>query len=661
MKFVTSFIYSPNSTLTLMTTSTLPLTPPLRLESKPSGSNPRLQGSPPLYLRLLPRCSSLRELKQIHTPPLHLESKPSGSNPRLQGSPPLSLLLLPRCSSLRELKQIHATVVKAQLQHDAATLTKLITGCARNPFSTMEYAQLLFNEIAQPDLVLFNTMFKGYARTHRPIRAVSLFGDMLTLGVLPDDYTFPSLLKACTNAKALEEGKRVHCLVVKLGLQQNIYICPTLINLYAECGDINAARRLFDEMGTRCVVSYNAMITGYAKSSRPNEALTLFRELQARDLKPTDVTMLSVLSSCALLGALELGKWVHEYIKKHGFDKYVKVNTALIDMYAKCGCLEDAICIFEKMGSRDTQAWSAMIVAYAIYGQGNRAISLFEKMIREGIRPDNITFLGLLYACSHNGLVKEGRRYFCSMRNQYGLAPSVKHYGCMVDLLGRAGLLDEAYEFIEGLPIKPTAILWRTLLSACSVHGNAVMGKLVTKRIFELEDSHGGDYVILSNMCAVDGQWEDVNDIRKLMRDRGVTKVPGCSSIEVDNVVHEFFAGDGTHPQSVELHLMLDELVKQLKLVGYVPKTSLVFHPDMTEEMKEVSLRYHSEKLAIAFGLINTPPGTTIRVVKNLRVCADCHSASKLISMIFNREIILRDLNRFHHFKGGSCSCGEYW
>lgn len=453
----------------------------------------------------------------------------------------------------------------------------------------------------------------------------------------------------------------MHSLAIKLGFHRNIYVHPTLINMYVECGDLVAARRLFDQMGRPCIVSYNAMIAGYARSSRPNEALALFRQLQATDLKPTDVTMLSVLSSCALLGALELGKWIHEYIKKNGFDVYVKVNTALIDMFAKCGSLEDAIQVFEKMHTRDTQAWSAMIVANAIHGHGGRAISLFEEMKMVGIRPDDITFLGVLYACSHTGLVNEGRQYFNSMRDHYGIVPSIKHYGCIVDLLGRAGLLDEAYKLIEELPVKPTPILWRTLLSACGVHGNVELGKRVMKQIFKLDDSHGGDYVILSNMCAGDGRWEDVDYIRKLMKDRGVTKVPGCSSIEVDNVVHEFFSGDGTHPQSVELHRMLDEMVKQLKSVGYVPNTSLVFHPDMTEEMKEVSLRYHSEKLAIAFGLLNTAPGTTIRVVKNLRVCGDCHSAAKFISMIFNRQIILRDLHRFHQFKDGSCSCGDYW
>ncbi|XP_077213322.1 pentatricopeptide repeat (PPR) superfamily protein [Tasmannia lanceolata] len=603
--------------------------------------------------------ASILPFSSPSSPTTKTTSSNSISNPKQPH--PSSLSLLQKCTSLRELKQIHATILKTHFQSDISILTKLINFCSLNPTSTMDYAQNLFDKIPQPDIVLFNIMARGYARTHTPIQAVVLFIHMLNLGISPDDYTFPSLLKACANSKALEQGKQVHCLAIKLKFHHNIYVQPTLINMYAECGDVRAARRIFNQMGRPCIVSYNAMIAGYARSSLPNEALALFRELQAFDIKPTDVTMLCVLSSCALLGALELGKWIHEYIKKHGLDVYVKVNTALIDMYAKCGSLEDAIRVFEKMRSRDTQAWSAMIIAYAIHGHGNKAISLFEEMKITGIRPDEITFLGLLYACSHTGLVNEGRRYFYSMRDQYGIVPGIKHYGCIVDLLGRAGLLDEAYEFIQSLPIKPTPILWRTLLSACGVHGNVELGKRVIKHIFELEDSHGGDYVILSNMCAADGRWNDVNSIRKLMKDRGVAKVPGCSSIEVDNVVHEFFSGDGTHIQSVELHRMLDELVKQLKLVGYVPDTSLVFHADMTEEAKEASLRYHSEKLAIAFGLINTPPGMAIRVVKNLRVCGDCHSAAKLISMIFDRQIILRDLHRFHHFKDGSCSCGDYW
>lgn len=433
--------------------------------------------------------------------------------------------------------------------------------------------------------------------------------------------------------------------------------------MYAECGDVASARVLFNSSDHQSIVSYNSMITACVRSNRPSEALALFRQLQTETstLLPTDVTMLSVLSACALLGALELGKWIHDYINKNGFNSYVKVNTALIDMYAKCGSLEDAVRVFEEMDWKDTQAWSAMIVAHAIHGHGRDAIHLFDEMLREGVRPDDITLLGILYACSHSGMVEEGLGYFHSMRSEFGIMPGIKHYGCVVDLLARAGRLEEAYEFIDHLPIKPTPILWRTMLSACGGHGNVDLGKRVFERILELDDSHGGDYVIISNMCAAHGRWEDVNHIRRLMNERGAVKVPGCSSIQVDNMVHEFFSGDGKHPQSREVHRMVDEVVEKLKMVGYKSDTSKVYHVDMDEEEKELSLRYHSEKLAIAFGLINTAPGTTIRVDKNLRVCGDCHSVAKMISMVFDRKIVLRDLNRFHHFSNGSCSCGDYW
>ncbi|KAK7307103.1 hypothetical protein VNO77_39868 [Canavalia gladiata] len=603
---------------------------------------------------------------------LHLHSlsptKPNTEKPKHEAtslaleSLPSLLSLVPKCTSLRELKQIQAYAIKTHLQNNTNVLTKLINFCTSNPTTaSLDHAHRMFDQIPQPDLVLFNTMARGYARFDDPLRAILLFSQALCTGIVPDDYSFSSLLKACARIKALQEGKQLHCLAVKLGVSDNMYVRPTLINMYTACNDIDAARRVFDKIDEPCVVTYNAIITSCARNSRPNEALALFRELQESGLKPTDVTMLVALSSCALLGALDLGRWIHEYVKKNGFDQYVKVNTALIDMYAKCGSLDDAVSVFRDMRRRDTQAWSAMIVAYATHGHGSQAISLLEEMKKENVRPDEITFLGILYACSHNGLVEEGYEYFHSMTHEYRIVPSIKHYGCMVDLLGRAGRLEEAYKFIDDLPIKPTPILWRTLLSACSSHDNIEMGKQVIQRIFELDDSHGGDYVILSNLFARHGRWDDVNYLRKMMIDKGAAKIPGCSSIEVNNVVHEFFSGDGVHSTSTVLHSALDELVKELKLAGYVPDTSLVFYADVEEEEKEIIIRYHSEKLAITFGLLNTPPGTTIRVVKNLRVCGDCHNAAKFISLIFGRQIILRDVQRFHHFKDGKCSCGDYW
>ncbi|MED6122933.1 Pentatricopeptide repeat-containing protein, chloroplastic [Stylosanthes scabra] len=502
---------------------------------------------------------------------------------------PYLLSLIPKCSSLRELKQIQAYIIKTNLQNDLTVLTKIINSCTSiSTPSSLDYAQHVFDQIPQPDILLFNTIARGFIRSNDPLRAILLFSHVFRSGILPDGYTFSSLFKACAMVKALQEGKQLHCLSMKIGVSENMYVCPTLINMYTACNEVDNARRVFDKVDEPCVVAYNAMITSYARNSRPNEALALFRELQGSGLKPNDVTMLLVLSSCTLLGSLDLGRWIHEYVKKHGYNRYVKVNTALIDMYAKCGSLDDAVSVFREMRRRDTQAWSAMIVAYATHGHGSRAVPMLEEMKEEGVQPDEITFVAVLSACSHNGLVEEGYECFRGMTNEYGIVPHIKHYGCMVDLLGRARRLDEAYNFIDKLSIKPTPILWRTLLSACSSHGNVEMGKQVIERIFELDDSHGGDYVALSNLCARYGKWEDVNFLRKKMADKGAVKIPGCSSIEVNNVVHEFFSGDGVHSTSKTLHHALDELVKELKLAGYVPDTSLVFHAEMDDAEKEL-------------------------------------------------------------------------
>ncbi|CAD6207050.1 unnamed protein product [Miscanthus lutarioriparius] len=564
------------------------------------------------------------------TPAPLLPAKPKSPPP--QQHPVLSHL--PHCTSLRGLAQLHGAAVKAGLAAHPALVTRLLTLCtgpAAGP-AHLAYARQVFDRVPHPaDAVWYNTLLRGYARSSSSASAAArVFVRMLEEGVAPDTYTFVSLLKACAAARAGEEGRQAHALAVKLGAAGHDYVRPTLINMYAECGDARAARAscLGGRTGLRRLVQRDDRRGRQEQPAR--EALVLFREMQAKGLKPTSVTVISVLSACALLGALELGRWVHDYVRKIGLGSLVKVSTALIDMYAKCGSLEDAVAVFQGMESRDRQAWSVMIVAYANHGYGREAISLFEEMKKQGMKPDDITFLGVLYACSHSGLVSEGLRYFDDMKD-HGIVPGIKHYGCVTDLLARSGQLERAYKFIDELAINPTPILWRTLLSACGGHGDVELGKRVFERILELDDSHGGDYVIFSNLCANTGYWEEMN------------------------------RGDGRHPKSQEARKMVDEVIDQLKLVGYVPDTSHVFHVEMDEEEKAISLKYHSEKLAIAFGLLNTAPGATLRVVKNLRVCPDCHSMAKLVSMVFNRRIILRDLNRFHHFEKGICSCGDYW
>ncbi|KAK4792390.1 hypothetical protein SAY86_022825 [Trapa natans] len=574
--------------------------------------------------------------------------------------------LLSHCSSLRELKQIHAFVIKTNIQDDLPTATRLISSCTVKPSAaSVAYAHKMFDRNPEPNIVLFNALSRVYSRLDGglSIKAVHLFSHVLTLGLSPDYHTFPALFKACTTSKALVEGKQLHGFALKLSLaDKNIFVSPTLINMYTECGDVDSGRKVFDGIPSPCVVAYNSMITCYVRANRPNEALSMFQEMQDKDILPSDVTMLSVLSSCAQLGALDLGKWAHEFVKKNGLNRFVKVNTALIDMYAKCRSLEDAVSVFREMEFRDTQAWTAIIAAYGIHGRSSEAISMYEEMKRSGIPPDQSTILSLLRTCSQTGLVKEGYEFLESMKKEFRISPKIKHYGCMVDLLGRAGRLEEAYKFIHDLRIKPTPILWRRLLSACSSHDNVEMGKRVMERILELDSSHIGDYEIFSDMCARSGKWDQVDRMRKLMIDEGVVKVPGCSSIELDNVVHKFFARDGIGSSiSTALHRSTDRLFEELKLAGYVPDTSLVNHVDMDEEEKEITLRYHSGKLAITFSLLNGPPGMAIRVVKNLRVCRDCHSAAKLISSVFSRRIIFKDAQRFHHFENGECSCGDFW
>ncbi|XP_010523463.1 PREDICTED: pentatricopeptide repeat-containing protein At2g02980, chloroplastic isoform X2 [Tarenaya hassleriana] len=470
------------------------------------------------------------------------ESKVKSSEVDILSLPNPSILI-PKCTSLRELIQIQAFAIKTHLQNDLSFITKLINWCTEYPTSTsMAYARHLFDTMPEPDIVVFNSMSRGYSRSKTPLEAFCIFVEILDHGLLPDDYTFPSLLKACSAAKALEEGRQLHCFGMKFGLDDNEYVCPTLINMYMQCEDVDSARWVFDRMVKPCLVSYNAMITGYARSNRPNEALSLFREMQGKNLKPNDITLLSVLSSCALLGSLDLGNWIHDFAKKRGFCEYMKVNTALIDMFGKCGSLDGAVSVFKGMSQKDTQAWSAMIVAYANHGQAHKAMSMFEEMRNQNVQPDEITFLGLLNACSHTGLVDEGREYFSRMVDEFKIVPSIKHYGCMVDLLGRAGHLHEAYRFIDELPTNPTPVLWRILLSACSSHNDLELAKRVMERIFELDVSHGGDYVILSNLCARNGKWEEVDSLRKLMKDRRVVKIPGCSSIEGMFLIHPWWS-----------------------------------------------------------------------------------------------------------------------
>jgi pentatricopeptide repeat protein len=430
--------------------------------------------------------------------------------------------------------------------------------------------------------------------------------------------------------------------------------------MYAKCGRIEIAWQLFGKMHKRDVVSWNAMIAGYEQNGFAEEALALFKQMQLEIAMPNSVTMLTVIQACADLGALQQGRWIRENIIQSRYEVDVAVGNSLITMYAKCGSIELARQVFDKMLERDVITWSAMIAGYGVNGHGNDALMLFEHMQQTGTQPNHVTYVSVLSTCSHAGLVDEGWQYFGCMSQNYGITPLVEHYACMVDLLGRAGHLDEAWDFVKKMPLEPAASVWGALLGVCRIHYNLELGELAAKRLFDLEPENAGYYTLLSNIYAAAGRWNDSSKVSALMKDRGVKKKPGCSWVEMDGRIQSFVVGDRSHPQSDKIYTTLNTWAGQMKEAGYVPDTNFVLH-DVEEEVKEHMLFSHSEKLAIAFVFINTSPGTPIRITKNLRVCGDCHTAAKFISKIVSREIIVKDLNRFHHFKDGACSCGDYW
>lgn len=379
----------------------------------------------------------------------------------------------------------------------------------------------------------------------------------------------------------------------------------------------------------------------------------------AANVKPVEVSFSAILPACAHLTTLHLGKQLHAYIIRVGFNQNMYIASSLVDMYAKSGKIMTARLIFDRMEIHDSVSWTTIIMGYALNGHAREATILFENMQHDKIKPNAVAYLAILTACSHAGLVDEGWKYFTSM-NRYGVSPDLEHYASIADLLGRAGRLMEAYKFINDMPIKPTGSIWATLLSACRVHKNVELAEKVAKEMTTADPGNMGPYLLLSNMYSAAGRWKDASKLRTNMKKKGMRKPPACSWIEVRNQVHAFVSGDTSHPYYDQIHVVLRDLYERLKQEGYVPQISEALH-DVDEEQKSDLLYTHSERLAIAFGIISTPAGTNICIIKNLRVCVDCHTAIKFISKIMGRDIIVRDNSRFHLFKDGSCSCGDYW
>ncbi|KAJ0561945.1 putative tetratricopeptide-like helical domain superfamily, DYW domain-containing protein [Helianthus annuus] len=570
----------------------------------------------------------------------------------------------------------------------------LIRALADNSYhmSSISYFVLMFRSNIKPTTLTFPFVLKSTAalqegwlgmEIHTQILKLGLLCDRLVLLHLVDMYAKVGLLEcACQlfdeSSQWGDEARSTllwnvlingYCKVGKWGKAMELFeVMPekygstwsTLINGLMKAGEINRAMELWRSVEERDVVSWTTMINGFSQNGQHEQALSMFFEMLEEGVKPNDQTIVCALLACAKAGALETGTRIHDYILSNGFALKKGITAALVDMYAKCGSLENASRVFDMAVEKDLRTWSVMIWGCAINGYLDKALDCFNKMKSTGIKPDGVVFLAIITACLHAGNVDHGLHFFDKMKHDYSIEPTMKHYAVIVDLYGRAGRLNQALRFIKNMPIDPDFVIWGALFSACRAHKSIQMAEYASEKLLELEPKHPGGYVFLSNVYAGAGKWQDVERVRTKMKNKGVAKDPGWSYIEIHGQVTSFVAGDHFHDRSDEIHLKLDEITKNAREFGYTPETEWVLH-NIEEEEKEESLGSHSEKLALAFALISGDDLKVIRIVKNLKICGDCHSLMKHASKMTKRDIVVRDIKRFHHFKNGSCSCQDYW
>ncbi|XP_028768033.1 pentatricopeptide repeat-containing protein At4g14850 isoform X2 [Neltuma alba] len=558
-------------------------------------------------------------------------------------------------------KQVHALAVKAGQIRD------VFVGCsAFDMYSKMGLrveAHKMFDEMPEKNIATWNAYISNAVLDNRSQDAFDAFKKLLCVGGEPNSITFCAFLNACSYTKNLEFGRQLHAFIIRSGYGEDVSVSNGLIDFYGKCQDLLSAEMVFERIIWRNDVSWCSMLATFVQNNNEERACLVFQQARKEGVEPTDFMVSGVLSACAELGGLELGRSLHALALKACVEENIFVGSALVDLYGKCGSIMDAEQVFNEMPERNLVTWNAMISGYAHQGNADMALALFEEMTssKPEMAPSYVTLVSVLSACSRAGAVETGMRIFGSMRESYGIEAGAEHYACIVDLLGRSGLVERAYEFIKEMPILPTTSVWGALLGACRMYRKPEIGKIAAENLFKLDPQDSGNHVVLSNMLAAAGRWEEATIVRKEMKDVGIKKGAGYSWITVKNRVHIFRAKkNNVHERNDEIQAMLTELRREMREAGYAPDTNLSLF-DLEEEEKDSEVWYHSEKIALAFGLIALPPGVPIRITKNLRICGDCHSAIKFISRIVGREIIVRDNNRFHCFKHGQCSCKDYW
>ncbi|KAK7390607.1 hypothetical protein VNO78_25918 [Psophocarpus tetragonolobus] len=552
-------------------------------------------------------------------------------------------------------KQIHSQLIRIGFAADMKTLiSNMYVKCG-----WLDGAEVATNKMTKKNAVACTGLMVGYTQAERHRDALLLFAKMIIEDVELDGFVFSIVLKACAALGDLYTGRQIHSYCIKLDLESEVSVGTPLVDFYVKCARFEAARHAFESINEPNDFSWSALIAGYCQSGRFDMALEVFKTIRSKEVLLNSFIYTNIFQACSAVSDLICGAQIHADAIKKGLVAYLSGESAMITMYSKCGKLNYAHQAFLTIDKPDIVAWTAIICAHAYHGKASEALILFKEMQRSGVRPNAVTFIGLLNACSHSGLVKQGKQFLDSMSDKYGVNPTIDHYNCMIDIYSRAGLLQEGLEVIRSLPFEPDITSWKSLLGGCWSHRNLEIGMIAADNIFRLDPLDSATYVIMFNLYTLAGKWDKAAQFRKVMAERNLRKEVGCSWIIVKGKVHRFVVGDRHHPQTEKIYSKL----KQLNFSFKKGEESLLNEEDSLSgftERKE-QLLDHSERLAIAYGLISTAAETPIMVFKNIRSCKDCHDFAKKVSVVTGRELVVRDANRFHHITKGECSCCDYW
>lgn len=614
---------------------------------------------------------------------LHTQSLSMFVEMRFQDCRPNSMTyasVLSACANIYDLqwgKHLHARIIRIEPFVDVLVGNGLVDMYAK--CGLIEASRRVFNSLTERNAVTWTSLISGVAQFGNREEVYDIVCRMREDCVVMDDFALTTILDACEGEENILIGEQLHGFTVKTGMDSSVPVGNATLAMYAKCGDIEKAslafetmvaqdiiswttmitafthsgnvekaQNYFDRMPERNVISWNSLLGAYFQNGFWEEGLKLYILMLRQEVRPDWITFVTTIRACSELAISKLGTQIVSQVVKAGLGYDVSVANSIITLYSRCGKIEDAQKLFDSIQEKKLISWNSIIGGYAQNGQGRKVIEVFQHMLMVGCKPDHITYVAILSGCSHSGLVEEGKHYFNSMTRDFGISATPEHFACMVDLFGRAGLLKEAMDMIDKMPFKPNVAIWGALLSACRIHNDTGVADLAVKNLLELNTESSESYILLANIYSSSGTLECVSDVRQVMREKGVQKDPGCSWIEVCNRVHVFTVNDTSHPQIRDIYKALEDIVKKLKDdYGYVDVSN--------------SNGYHSEKLAIVFGLISLPDWMPIHVMKNLRVCNDCHQVMKLISLVAMRKLVVRDGHRFHHLKDGICSCRDYW